>query len=111
MMQKLNLSLAIGPYDHVRDVLDGTIPVEGVETQHRGYASHHFPSTTMIPRPSMKVTNTASNSSPSPSPITSASYRRTRRRPQMKPSHGRPVEGVPKLAIAPCRVKEIAITV
>ncbi|MGZ0244780.1 MAG: 4,5-dihydroxyphthalate decarboxylase [Alphaproteobacteria bacterium] len=31
MMQKLNLSLAIGPYDHVRDVLDGTIPVEGVE--------------------------------------------------------------------------------
>jgi 4,5-dihydroxyphthalate decarboxylase len=28
---KLPLSLAIGEYDHVRDLLDGTVPVEGVE--------------------------------------------------------------------------------
>jgi 4,5-dihydroxyphthalate decarboxylase len=30
-MQKLNLSLAIGPYDHVRDLLDGTIRPDGIE--------------------------------------------------------------------------------
>ena len=30
-MAKLPLSLAIGEYDHVRDLLDGTVPVEGVE--------------------------------------------------------------------------------
>jgi 4,5-dihydroxyphthalate decarboxylase len=30
-MSNLQLSLAIGEYDHVRDVLDGTIPVTGVD--------------------------------------------------------------------------------
>ncbi|MDQ2961975.1 MAG: 4,5-dihydroxyphthalate decarboxylase [Pseudomonadota bacterium] len=30
-MAKIQLSLAIGAYDHVRDVLDGTVPVAGVE--------------------------------------------------------------------------------
>jgi len=30
-MAKLPLCLAIGEYDHVRDVLDGTVPVEGVD--------------------------------------------------------------------------------
>src|SRR5207302_6272684 len=30
-MSKIPLSLAIGEYDHVRDVLDGTVPVAGVE--------------------------------------------------------------------------------
>ncbi len=30
-MTKLNLSLAIGPYDHVRDLLDGTIRPEGID--------------------------------------------------------------------------------
>lgn len=30
-MAKVALSLAIGEYDHVRDVIDGTVPVEGVE--------------------------------------------------------------------------------
>jgi len=30
-MSNLQLSLAIGEYDHVRDVLDGTIPVAGVD--------------------------------------------------------------------------------
>jgi len=30
-MSALNLSLAIGEYDHVRDVLDGSVRVEGVE--------------------------------------------------------------------------------
>ena len=30
-MSNLRLSLAIGEYDHVRDVLDGTVPVAGVD--------------------------------------------------------------------------------
>ena len=30
-MAKIQLSLAIGAYDHVRDLLDGTVPVAGVE--------------------------------------------------------------------------------
>ena len=30
-MTKIRLSLAIGAYDHVRDLLDGTVPVDGVE--------------------------------------------------------------------------------
>jgi hypothetical protein len=30
-MSNLQLSLAIGEYDHVRDVLDGTIAVAGVD--------------------------------------------------------------------------------
>jgi 4,5-dihydroxyphthalate decarboxylase len=30
-MSSLSLSLAFGEYDHVRDLLDGTVPVEGVE--------------------------------------------------------------------------------
>jgi 4,5-dihydroxyphthalate decarboxylase len=30
-MAKIQLSLAIGEYDHVRDVLDGTVPVAGVD--------------------------------------------------------------------------------
>ena len=30
-MSNLPLSLAIGEYDHVRDVLDGTVPVAGVD--------------------------------------------------------------------------------
>jgi len=30
-LAKIQLSLAIGAYDHVRDVLDGTVPVAGVE--------------------------------------------------------------------------------
>ena len=30
-MSRLSLSLAFGEYDHVRDLLDGTVPVEGVE--------------------------------------------------------------------------------
>jgi len=30
-MPRISLSLAIGDYDHVRDVADGTVPVEGVD--------------------------------------------------------------------------------
>src|SRR6266567_320290 len=30
-MAKIPLSLAIGEYDHVRDMLDGTVPVAGVD--------------------------------------------------------------------------------
>ncbi len=30
-MANLQLSIAIGPYDHVRDVLDGTVPVQGID--------------------------------------------------------------------------------
>ena len=30
MMNPLSLTMAIGPYDHVRDVTDGTVPVAGV---------------------------------------------------------------------------------
>ena len=31
LLAKIQLSLAIGAYDHVRDLLDGTVPVAGVE--------------------------------------------------------------------------------
>src|SRR6266700_3425934 len=30
-MARIPLSLAIGEYDHARDLLDGTVPIEGVE--------------------------------------------------------------------------------
>jgi 4,5-dihydroxyphthalate decarboxylase len=43
-MQKLNLSLAIGPYDHVRDLLDGTVCPDGIELNPMVYdhPSHIF---------------------------------------------------------------------
>ena len=30
-MANVPISLAIGPYDHVRDVLDGSVPVAGAD--------------------------------------------------------------------------------
>ena len=30
-MSQIQLSLAIGEYDHVRDVLDGVVPIDGVD--------------------------------------------------------------------------------